>query len=145
MKAERSFEKIKTQTALWLPWDAVGEFVSFTLEQLLNKPFAAEAEYCDVDYWCCEFGANYIDVAMQERLFEAIDATEDERTETIACDETHNGCTLPINSLGMGVSKKILLLALGITDAQGVPITEDGLWVIYNAGSDDAGGFKHEF
>lgn len=130
MKIEELFAKAKKQTALWLSWDVVGAFISVVLTQYFEKPFAVRAEYCDVDYWCCEFGEHYIDTATQERLFEAIDATEDERIETIACDEARNGCSLPINSIGMEVSKKLLLIALGCSDVKGIPITEKGLWVI---------------
>ena len=111
MKAEGLLQKAKIQTALWLPWDVVGELISSMLERLLNRPFTARAEYCDVDYWCCEFGQNYLDLNTQERLFMAMEATEAERQGTIAyCDE-QNEVRLPINSLGMEVSQKILLMS----------------------------------
>lgn len=140
MKNEGLLRKAKAQTALWLPWDVVGECVSAMLTQLLDRPFSVRAEYCDVDYWCCEFGMNYIDTATQERLFEAIDATEDERAETIACDEARNDCTLPINSLGMAVSRKILVMSLALQDVNGIPIIEEGLWVICEDYNSDRAG-----
>lgn len=75
---------------------------------------------------------NYFDLDTQERLFEAIDATETERQETIACDDEQNGARFPINSLGMEVSKKILLMSLPLGDLKVIPIMEKGLWIIYN-------------
>ena len=132
MKAEGLLQKAKIQTALWLPWDVVGELISSMLERLLNRPFTARAEYCDVDYWCCEFGQNYLDLNTQERLFMAMEATEAERQGTIAyCDE-QNEVRLPIHSLGMEVSQKILLMSLALEDVEGVPFMKKGLWVIHN-------------
>lgn len=113
LKDKGLFLKAETQTALWLPWDTVGQLIGDKLEKLLQMTFHVRAEYRDADYWCCEFGMNYIDVFMQERPFMAIDAIEDERQEMMGCGGARDGSGLPVNSLGMEVSKKILLLASG--------------------------------
>lgn len=81
LKDKDLFLKAETQTALWLPWDTVGQLIGDKLEKLLQMTFHVRAEYRDADYWYCEFGMNYIDIFTQERLFMAIDAIEDERQE----------------------------------------------------------------
>jgi len=85
LKDKGLFLKAETQTALWVPWDTVGPLIGDKLEKLLQMTFHVRAEYRDADYWCCEFGMNYIDVFMQERPFMAIDAIEDERQEMMGC------------------------------------------------------------
>ena len=114
LKDKGLFLKAETQTALWVPWDTVGQLIGDKLEKLLQMTFHVRAEYRDADYWYCEFGMNYIDIFTQERLFMAIDAIEDERQEMMGCGGARDGSGLPVNSLGMEVSKKILLLALGV-------------------------------
>lgn len=85
LKDKGLFLKAETQTALWLPWDTVGQLIGDKLEKLLQMTFHVRAEYRDADYWYCEFGMNYIDVFTQERPFMAIDAIEDERQEMMGC------------------------------------------------------------
>ena len=99
LKDKGLFLKAETQTALWVPWDTVGQLIGDKLEKLLQMTFHVRAEYRDADYWCCEFGMNYIDVFMQERPFMAIDAIEDERQEMMGCGGARDGSGLPVNSL----------------------------------------------
>lgn len=114
LKDKGLFLKAETQTALWLPWDTVGQLIGDKLEKLLQMTFHVRAEYRDADYWYCEFGMNYIDIFTQERLFMAIDAIEDERQEMMGCGGARDGSGLPVNSLGMEVSKKILCWHLAL-------------------------------
>lgn len=85
LKDKDLFLKAETQTALWLPWDTVGQLIGDKLEKLLQMTFHVRAEYRDADYWYCEFGMNYIDIFTQERPSMAIDAIEDERQEMMGC------------------------------------------------------------
>ena len=127
LKDKGLFLKAETQTALWVPWDTVGQLIGDKLEKLLQMTFHVRAEYRDADYWCCEFGMNYIDVFMQERPFMAIDAIEDERQEMMGC-----GGARDVNSLGMEVSKKILLLASGVDNVCIISLsTDSGTVYIY--------------
>ena len=132
LKDKGLFLKAETQTALWLPWDTVGQLIGDKLEKLLQMTFHVRAEYRDADYWYCEFGMNYIDIFTQERLFMAIDAIEDERQEMMGCGGARDGSGLPVNSLGMEVSKKILLLALGVDNVCIISLsTDSGTVYIY--------------
>ena len=56
LKDKGLFLKAETQTALWVPWDTVGQLIGDKLEKLLQMTFHVRAEYRDADYWCCEFG-----------------------------------------------------------------------------------------
>jgi len=62
----------------------------------------------------------------------AIDAIEDERQEMMGCGGARDGSGLPVNSLGMEVSKKILLLALGVDNVCIISLsTDSGTVYIY--------------
>ena len=75
---------------------------------------------------------NYIDIFTQERPSMAIDAIEDERQEMMGCGGARDGSGLPVNSLGMEVSKKILLLALGVDNVCIISLsTDSGTVYIY--------------
>ena len=133
-------------TALWLTWELAGSLIAGELSRLLSQPIIIRAAYSDVDYWCCEFSGYCMDVATQERLLDAIGATESERQETLYySDDVCSGCAQPIKSLGMEVTQKLLLMALGLNEARGTSITEKGLWVIYHTEDQGKGDVCNEF
>ena len=133
-------------TALWLTWELAGSLIAGELSRLLSQPIIIRAAYSDVDYWCCEFSGYCMDVATQERLLDAIGATEGERQETLYySDDVCSGCAQPIKSLGMEVTQKLLLMALGLNEARGTSITEKGLWVIYHTEDQGKGDVCNEF
>ena len=87
-----------------------------------------------------------MDVATQERLLDAIGATEGERQETLYyIDDVCSGSAQPIKSLGMKVTQKLLLMALGLNEAKGTSVTEKGLWIIYHTENQSKGDVCNEF
>ncbi len=61
LKDKGLFLKAETQTALWLPWDTVGQLIGDKMEKLLQMTFHVRAEYRDADYRYCEFLFKLVD------------------------------------------------------------------------------------
>lgn len=131
-KTKELLSKAEKCAALYLTWDTVGLLIANELERLVSKSIRICAGYSDIEYWCCEFCGYRMDVTTQERLLDAIGATDSERRETMYySDDVCTDSAQPIKSLGMEVSRKLLLLALDLDKAMDISISENGLWVIY--------------
>lgn len=121
---------LHTSKALQLTWMEVSEIMETELEKILGRKIACEAAADDSDsYWSVLFPNERLSMADLYRVLDAIEATEEQRLDSIPPQDDHANS---VNSIGMDVSSLLLRIHLGYT-WQALHIDEKYLWVLGEA------------
>lgn len=123
-----------TPKALQFTWSEVSKIMEIEIEKILGRRIVCEAASDGNDgYWAVLFPNERLSLADLYRLLEDIDATEEQRLDSIPLQDDHADS---VNSIGMDVCKLLLRIHLGYT-WQTLHVDEKYLWVLGESLTED--------